>query len=74
MRFSRCLYLSLVLGFILGIQDGFITLWEDGKSGPAAVFPYSAASLPEQDRKALERGIPVENARALQEYLEDFLS
>ena len=32
----------LIFGFLLGIQDGNIALWEDGKSDPIRVFPYSA--------------------------------
>lgn len=66
--------LALVLGFLLGIQDGRIALWRDGQAQPIKVFPIQAKMLPEADRKALEEGIAIENSSELTRILEDFLS
>ncbi len=66
--------LALILGFLLGIQDGRITLWKDGQTQPVEVFPIPAKMLPEADRKALEEGIAIENSSELTRILEDFLS
>lgn len=68
------LYLSLIFTFLLGIHDGYIALWTAETEKPAYVFPYQAASLPEADRLALEKGIPLENREQLQALLEDYLS
>lgn len=72
-RHRYLLYLA-ALGFLLGIRDGYIALWKDGDPEPAEVFPYRAEMLPEADRNALERGIPIHSERALQELLQDYLS
>ncbi len=67
--------LSLVLlGFLVGIRDGYIALWKDGQPEPVRVFPYQARMLPEADRKQLEQGIYIEDEQKLVELLEDYLS
>lgn len=63
----------LLLGFILGIQDGYIALWEDGKDQPR-VFPYRAEMLPEPDQRRLEKGIRIPDDGKLAQILEDYLS
>lgn len=68
------LYFSLIFLFILGSRDGFIALWKDSDPEPVRVFPYSVASLPEADQKALEKGIHIEDAEDLKHLLEDYLS
>lgn len=70
----RQVYFSLILLFILGCKDGHIALWTDDSPEPLQVFPYSAASLPDADRKALEQGIRTEDPQALLRLLEDYLS
>ena len=68
------LYLSLFLTFILGSHNGYIALWQDGTQEPIKVFPYSVASLPPADQKALENGIHIDNRTDLIKLLEDYLS
>lgn len=74
MKKLRYLYLTLVFGFLLGISDGYIALWEDGKAAPLRVFPYRAESLPPADQQALENGIHLDENSALIQLLEDYLS
>ena len=64
----------VLLGFLLGIHEGKIALWKDNDPEPMRVFPYRAELLPDEDQKALKKGIKVENARQLQQLLEDYLS
>ena len=74
MKRDRLYYFSLLLGFILGIRGGYIALWPADQPQNAQVFPYSAASVPDADRKALERGIRIESEAQLVSLLEDYLS
>lgn len=74
MKYLSRIYLTLVLSFLIGTHEGFIALWTDPAGEPAVVFPYSAASLPPADRKALEKGIPVDTPEQLNRLLEDYLS
>ena len=73
MKKRQCLYLTLLLGFLLGISDGYITLWKDGEAQPR-IFPYRAETLPEADQKRLEEGIRIEDGTKLAQLLEDYLS
>lgn len=66
-----CLVLA---GFMLGIRDGYIALWKDGRPEVWEVFPYRAQMLPEADQKILSRGIRAENREDLARLLEDYLS
>ena len=68
------LLLVVALGFILGIQDGYIALWKDGSAKPVEIFPFQAQLLPEKDQDALEKGIRIENADQLAQLMEDYLS
>ena len=68
------LYLALFFGFLLGLSDGYITLWKDGTEKPVQVFPYRAQMLPASDRQALENGIQIGTEQELQQLLEDYLS
>ena len=74
MKAVRIYYFSRFLGFLLGIRGGFIAFWPADQPENAEIFPYSAASLPETDRKALEHGIPIETNEELVSILEDYLS
>ena len=67
-------HILLVFGFLLGISEGKIALWKDGRAEPVRVFPYRAELLPEADQKALQEGIVIRNDRDLQRLLEDYLS
>ena len=66
--------LLLTLGFLLGIHNGYIALWNDGQTEPAEVFPYRAKMLPEADQRALEKGILIPDEKSLSSILEDYLS
>ncbi|MBQ8621223.1 MAG: BofC C-terminal domain-containing protein [Oscillospiraceae bacterium] len=70
----RYLYCILLLGFLLGVKDGYITLWRDGQAEPVKVFPYRVTMLPEKDRAALEKGIRIEENSDLARLMEDYLS
>ena len=74
MRKLTILYCITLLGFLLGIHNGRIALWEDGKQTPIKVFPYSANLLPAKDRQALEKGIYFDSKQELIERVEDYLS
>ncbi|MBQ8834712.1 MAG: hypothetical protein IJ001_07295 [Oscillospiraceae bacterium] len=71
-RYAWCI--PLLLGFLLGNHNGYIALWEDGKAEPRQIFPYTVASLPPADQKALEEGIRLKDAGELLQLLEDYLS
>lgn len=73
MKKERILSVIMLL-FLLGVRDGYITLWKDGKTDPIKQFPYKAQYLPSPDRRALEKGIYVENQTHLAQLLEDYLS
>ncbi len=66
--------LSLLLAAIsyLGIHNGHLAIFEDGK--PLAVLPYRAEVYSQEDQDALRQGIPFENEKELCALLEDFLS
>ena len=74
MKKHRQLYLTLILGFILGIRGGNIALWRSGSSEPLHIFPYRAEMLPPEARDALARGIPIEDLQQLEELAENYLS
>ena len=74
MKKHRQLYLTLILGFILGIHGGNIALWKNGQSEPAHVFPYRADTLPLEIRSALEAGISVDSLEELEALAENYLS
>ena len=66
--------LTLFIGFLLGISDGYITLWKDSGGYPLQVFPYRAEMLPPADQQALEKGIYITGKQDLARLLEDYLS
>ena len=65
---------SLLFGFIVGAWEGYVALWRQGQTEPMRVFPYSVASLPPADQRALEKGIVIEDETELAHLLEDYLS
>lgn len=74
MKPRRCLPVMVLLGLLLGVHNGYIALWTEGRPDSVRVFPYRASMLPEQDRRLLEAGIPIENESRLHRLLEDYLS
>ena len=65
---------AMLLLFLLGVRDGYITLWKNGEAEPLRQFSYKAEYLPPPDRLALEKGILIEDQRELARILEDYLS
>ena len=74
MKPHRQWYLTLIFGFILGVQGGNIALWREGYPDPVRVFPYRAEMLPPEAQDALSRGIPIEDLSQLEELAENYLS
>ena len=70
----KALLAAIALGFLLGIQDGYIALWKDGNAKPVEVFPFRAEMLPTADQNRLRNGIRIENAAQLAQMMEDYLS
>lgn len=68
------LYCILVIGFILGVRNGYIALWQEGKADPVKIFPYRASMLPEDDQKALKNGIRIPESSELERLLQDYMS
>ena len=64
----------LLLTLYLGLWNGHLALRDTDTPAPMTVFPYSADLYPEADRRALEKGIPIESGQALVRLLEDYLS
>ena len=73
-KVKQFLCLGLMFGFLLGIQNGYVALWEDGKADPIRVFPDSASNLPPADRQSLEQGIHLDSKLQLVQLIEDYLS
>ena len=71
---TRVFSLFLAVSMTLGCFRGYLALFDKGASEPRQIFPCAVSSLPEADRQALEAGIPIRNARALEQALEDYLS
>ena len=74
MKKYRQLYLTLILGFILGIRGRQIALWPEGGTKPVHVFPYQVEMLPQEAQDALAQGIPIDSIRQLEELAENYLS
>lgn len=73
-RFSRYFCTIVMAGFLLGIHNGKIALWEDNNPEPVKVFPYSARILPPEARAALEKGYPIDSMEQLEQMVRDYLS
>ncbi len=74
MRGKQLLYYIVMAVYILGIKDGYIALWKHTAPEPAYIFPYRASMLPENDQRALEKGIRIHEDSQLAKLLEDYLS
>lgn len=64
----------LLLTLYMGIWNGHLALLDTECPAPMTVFPYSADLYPEADRRALEKGIPIQSGQELVRLLEDYLS
>ena len=74
MLWKRSFPWLLALYLLLGSWKGYVALFENGSEEPRQIFPCPVSSLPETDQEALEKRIPIRNASALQQALEDYLS
>lgn len=63
----------LLMGFLLGIRDGYVTLWREGRSQPEQVYHIRADTLPAADQLQLRRGIRVSDREELWLLLENYL-
>lgn len=70
----KILPLLLCAGFLLGIHDGYIALWQGEDPQPVRIFPYRAELLPPADQQRLEKGIRVQTREDVTRLLEDFCS
>ena len=73
MKMLRLLCCIWILGYVLGIRDGFLAL-RTGNDSDLVVFPYRAELLPEEDQRRLQEGIPIADCKELSRLLEDYLS
>lgn len=64
----------LLLGFLVGIHNGYVAVWKDEDPQPIYVSPISADTLPEKDRQALEQGLHFPTYQALTQAIEDYCS
>lgn len=74
MKYRFCIYIVLFFGFLLGIHEGKIALWQNEDPEPIKVFPFYAKFLPAADRRALEEGIRFESEEDLKRLLTDYMS
>lgn len=74
MKRRGILYYTLIFGFLVGIHNGHVALWQDGDPEPVKVYPYAAEMLPKADQEALRKGIFIPDQAQLNKWLEDFLS
>lgn len=72
-RFLKITSCVLILGFLLGIHDGRVTVWRDGSSHPEQIYDIPVDSLPPADRLLLRRGIRANTREELWLILENYL-
>ena len=65
---------TVLTGLFLGVWKDQLALWQDGSTYPARIYPCTVSSLPPEDRRLLEEGIPIRSGEELTARLEDFLS
>lgn len=66
--------LTLAAGFLLGLREGRLTLWQEDDPHPVQIYDIREDSLPPADRLRLRRGIRLESREELWQILEDYLS
>lgn len=69
---EKILVYLLAVGFVLGLKNGYLTLWKN--ENPVEVYPYQAKFLPLSDQKMLKNGIEIHSETELAQILEDYLS
>lgn len=61
-------------GYILGAWEGKLAVFLAGNPTPDEVFDVYLVTLPEEEQRALEAGIPIPDEETLQKRLEDYTS
>ena len=74
MRQKKNLCWILLLGFLIGIHQGQIALWEGEDPEPKLVLPYSVSNLPPADQAALRKGIRIHSLEDVIRFMEDYCS
>ena len=72
-RTKKLCTMALLAGFLLGIHENHLTLWQDADPHPLQIYDIRADSLPPADQLRLRRGIRVENRESLWLLLENYL-
>ncbi len=70
---KQIIHFVVLVGFMLGIKDGYIALWKDEDPEPYRVFPVPAASMPISDQLMLQQGIHIESTDQLLALIDDYL-
>ena len=58
----------------LGVYQGKVAAFQAGQEEPIEVFDLYLSSLPEINQQELLRGLPAQNKRELQAFIEDYTS
>ena len=72
--FRKSLCGLLLIGWILGIHNGYIALWKEDMDSPSIVFPYKATLLPPEECNRLEEGICIPSKPYLEFLLMNYFS
>lgn len=72
-RIGSVILLLTILGY-LGTYGGKLCIYNECKTEPIQVFPYSVTIFPKNDQTMLSNGIPYQNYEELQKLMEDYLS
>ena len=72
-RTKKLCTMALLAGFLLGIHENRLTLWQDADPHPLQIYDIRADSLPPADQLRLRRGIRVESRESLWLLLENYL-
>ena len=67
------LFLVIIWGY-LGSYSGKLCLYDEEKTNPIRIFPYSITIFPQKDQTMLNDGIPYESKEEFSRLIEDFLS
>ena len=63
----------LLAGFLLGVCEGKVALWQEHDPRPVQIYDIREDSLPPADRLQLRRGIRAESREQVWEILENYL-
>jgi hypothetical protein len=74
MRKTRLPLILLIMCCYLGLQNGYLAIFNEKDSDPVQVFPYRVENYPKADADALRHGIPITSREALTRLFEDYFS